>query len=359
MSVENCIQQIKNNIQNGRYANESMVSQGALLPILQSLNWPVYDISVVIPEYTIEGKRVDFALCHPPGHPKVFIEVKRTGMIEGADRQLFEYAFHQGVPMAILTDGRDWSFFLPAEEGNYQERCVYKLDILERDLAESVERFRRYLNFSKVCSDEALSDARRDYRDTSRIRKLEETLPKAWSKLLDESEEILVELIAEKTEDLCGYKPNNELVSKFLKSQIIPTMQETGIQKTSQPIISDVSVSKSQIYFIYKGKKYDKRKAIEVPISLLKLMAKDDAFFLQKFTNQSHGRRNGRYLDKDKYKLYPNDRQRCERCSVEIVPGWWFGTNISNPTKTKIIELACRVAGLKFGKDVIIHFENA
>ena len=33
--------------------------------------------------------------------------------------------------LAILTDGREWNFFLPAEHGNYAERSVYKLDIVD------------------------------------------------------------------------------------------------------------------------------------------------------------------------------------------------------------------------------------
>ena len=33
--------------------------------------------------------------------------------IDGADRQLFEYAFHEGVPMAVLTDGQELEFLSP------------------------------------------------------------------------------------------------------------------------------------------------------------------------------------------------------------------------------------------------------
>jgi hypothetical protein len=37
----------------------------------------------------------------------VFIEVKQIGRSDGGERQLFEYAFHRGVPMTILTDGQE------------------------------------------------------------------------------------------------------------------------------------------------------------------------------------------------------------------------------------------------------------
>ena len=53
---------------------------------------------------------------------------------------MFQYAFHEGVQFVILTDGQEWDFFLPAEQGDYAERRVYKLNIIERDLEECVSK---------------------------------------------------------------------------------------------------------------------------------------------------------------------------------------------------------------------------
>ena len=127
--LEQDISDIRENLRRGRYPNEAAVSQGIVRRLLATLGWPVYDPQVVYPEYTLEGRRVDFALCHPANEPRIFIEVKGVGKATGAERQLFEYAFHQGVPLAVLTDGREWSFFLPAGAGSYDERRIYKLDL--------------------------------------------------------------------------------------------------------------------------------------------------------------------------------------------------------------------------------------
>ena len=35
-------------------------------------------------------------------------------------------------PFVVLTDGETWSFYLPAEQGSYEDRRVYKLDLFER-----------------------------------------------------------------------------------------------------------------------------------------------------------------------------------------------------------------------------------
>ena len=205
MAIENHIEKVRDRLRRGEYTSEAAVSQGILLPALHELGWPVFDTSVVVPEYSLEGRRVDYALCHPANRPSVFVEVKKVGLSDGADRQLFEYAFHLGIPMAILTDGQEWSFYLPGEQGRYDERRVYKLDLLEREIEEAVKRLEKYLSYERVCSGKALESGREDYQNVARDREIETILPKAWSALLEEPDSLLLELLAEKAEDLCGY----------------------------------------------------------------------------------------------------------------------------------------------------------
>jgi len=83
MTILNLLQNIRDGIQEGRFTSEAAVSQGIVLPTLQLLGWPVFDISVVIPEFSIEGRRVDYALCHPANKPSVFVEVKKIGFTAG------------------------------------------------------------------------------------------------------------------------------------------------------------------------------------------------------------------------------------------------------------------------------------
>src|SRR5262245_38408051 len=108
MSLEKDIEDIRAGIKAGRFSNEASVSQGIVLRILNALDWPTYETQVVCPEFSLEGRRVDFALCRPGGQPIAFVEVKQVGQSEGAERQLFEYAFVKGVQLAVLTDGQEW-----------------------------------------------------------------------------------------------------------------------------------------------------------------------------------------------------------------------------------------------------------
>ena len=218
MTLKEHIDDIRDNLEKGIYIGEAAVSQGIVLRLLEVLTWPKFNPQVIIPEYSVEGRRVDFALCHPPSKPIVFIEVKQVGNIEGAERQLFEYAFHEGVPIAILTDGREWRFFHPTAQGDYRERQVGELNLSEGDNEENIKRLNRYLNYESIRTGEAVEAIKTDYEEVVQQRQVATRLPEAWNKLLEEADEFLLHAVAEKTEDLCDHRPTDEQVLDFLKS---------------------------------------------------------------------------------------------------------------------------------------------
>ena len=113
MTLKEHIEDIRESLEEGLFTSEAAVSNSIVLRLLDALNWPRYNPQVIIPEYSVGGRRVDFALCPPSSKPLVFIEVKQSETLKGGEQQLFEYAFYEGVPIAILTDGQKWRFFHP------------------------------------------------------------------------------------------------------------------------------------------------------------------------------------------------------------------------------------------------------
>lgn len=354
MALSDHLKKVQEGLRQGTYTSEASVSQGILLPALHELDWPVFDTSLVVPEFSVENRRVDFALCHPKNKPAVFIEVKNVGLSDGADRQLFEYAFHLGVPMAILTDGQEWSFYLPGEQGRYDERRVYKIDLLERSLDEIESRLVRYLKYQNVTSGEALKSARSDYQNVSRYRIIANNLPKAWDSLIQEQDSLLLELLAEKVEDLCGYKPDLDVCGQFLEKQINPYNTPAVEKKTVRKILTRTSNSKipssnksrtrkvEDYTLVFKDQKISAGSARKVMTILFELLAKEDGTFLERFASRKHGRKR-RYIAKDKYDLYPGRPDLAEENSVEVVSGWWLGTNYSRKNIQDIIDLAFEV----------------
>lgn len=216
--MKHVIQIIQQQIKEGFFTNEASVIRGIINPILQKLNWPINDVRVVRPEYTVGNQRVDIALFHN-NQPFIFIEAKKIGAADGAERQLFEYAFHSGVPILILTDGPTWHFFLTAGLGTYEQRKVNKLDLIEYDdLEQLCSKFSDYLDYSNVITGKAQKILQKDYEDINREREIIRTLPNAWKKIIDENDELLFELVANKVEELCNYKPSKGSVFKYLSN---------------------------------------------------------------------------------------------------------------------------------------------
>ena len=243
MTLREHVDAIRNGLREGLFTNEAQVSHGIVGRLLDALDWPRYNTKVVIPEYSVQGTRVDFALCHPQSKPAIFIEVKKVGQIdEKGERQLFEYAFHEGVPVAVLTDGKEWHFFYPSGQGNYNERRVCKLDLITGDSEESTVRLNRYLNYQSIRTGDALQAIAHDYQNVSRQQQIEMSLPEAWKKLVEEADEFLLEVVAEKTESLCGYKPTGEQVLNFLSCLDIEKVEAPPKKDTAplpSPMIPD------------------------------------------------------------------------------------------------------------------------
>lgn len=223
MALEDTIADVVGKLREGAFPNEQSVSQGIVLRILSDLHWDVFENSVVWPEYaTAGGGRADFALCEPRSKPKVLIEVKQPGKSQGGVRQSLEYAFHTGVPFVVLTDGQTWSFYLPAEAGNYEDRRVFKLDLYDQPADRSAAILERYLHWEGVASGKALESARSEYRSQARRTLARQAIPEAWMQLVEQRDELLIELVGAAVESKEGIQPSDRDVAEFLQSLSSP-----------------------------------------------------------------------------------------------------------------------------------------
>ena len=60
MAISDHIKKVREGLRRSNaFPSEASVSQGILLPALHELGWPIFDIRVVVPEFSLEGRRVD------------------------------------------------------------------------------------------------------------------------------------------------------------------------------------------------------------------------------------------------------------------------------------------------------------
>jgi hypothetical protein len=364
MALENTLNDIVTRLRQGRFPNEQAISQGIVLRVLQELGWDTWDTAIVWPEFQTGEGRSDFALCHPPTKPAVFIEVKQPGKAEDAVRQALEYAFHTGVPFIVLTDGRTWSFYLPAEQGSYEDRRVYKLDLFERLPVEAAESLKRYLERVRVETGEALETARKEYRSRNRRSQAKAAIPEAWRELVEKGDELLVEMLAGAVESKAGVRPDDNDVAEFLanlgKTFIADSPQkrtpqtERAFQSNSSVTSNSESTRSGHLTLLEKTHSYHNAK--DAMVIVLRELAKSDSTFLERCSQHPDAQgRKRRYIARTPEELYP-DREDLREMRETLPGGWFVATNLNNVLKKNIIRLAADVASLKFGKDIAIEF---
>lgn len=203
-----------------RDPDEAATKQGVVLKLLYLAGWNTFDISEVVPEYTVEYRRVDFAL-QPRTPNAAFIEVKRPGEnLENHQQQLLEYCFQEGVKLAALTNGQTWWLYLPLRQGNWEQRRFLTIDLKSQKPAVVEQRFMEYLSRDKVTSGQAVTEAENLLQSRQRVEITNKTIIEAWNHIVETPDDILIDLLTETTERICGFKTDPELVRQFLSRRV-------------------------------------------------------------------------------------------------------------------------------------------
>ena len=234
LTTKKHINDIRNRLKNEEYPNERAVRQCIIDRLLRELGWPTHAPQIVYPEYSIEGAGVvDYVLYDSKSKkPRVLIEAKQVDNIAGKQEELFDYVSCINVPIAILTDGRQWIFFHPTGKGEWKEHGIY-LDLSTEDAEKSAERLERYLDYEAICTGEADKMIKQDYDNLVIEKEIESHLPNAWENVIEKENELLAELMAKEIIGLCGHRPTNEHVLDFLKAleKIEPSIESSGRKK--------------------------------------------------------------------------------------------------------------------------------
>ena len=323
--------------------DEAAVKQGVIMRILNALGWDTFDIEEVKPEHSVGSRKVDYAL-RINGRNKVFLEAKRPNEDLGnpaPQLQLLDYSFREGVPLAVLTNGLHWWFYLPLREGSWEERRFYNNDIAKDDITDTVNRLTDFLSRDNVSSGEAIKNAESHLTLLRSEREIDETLPKAWAQLISDPDKMLVELLDDKVEELCGRWAGPERTKRFLTGWT-KTIQVRSIPTASLiPSTSPVSrrdaehprkrKKTSPVTFTFRDKKVQVKAWWEVLTKLAEVIYENHR---HEFSDKVRGL-SGWYSS--------------EYTSLRIAPkpvgnsGWYVYTNISgNNTKSKCYELVAK-----------------
>lgn len=171
----------------------------------------------------------------------------------------------------------------------------------------------------------------------------------------------MIELVADRVESLCGYKPEPDLVAEFLAQQIVqrqPARASGATRPTPLPAPAPAppgrGAASSGFGFRLGGRDVPCRNARDVLVSVFEELVKRDPSFPERFTSLPKHGRTRRYLARERDELYPGRPDLVANHSHRLSCGWWLGVNISRKQVERIIRMACGVADLRFGRDLVI-----
>lgn len=214
---------------------ETQAKRSIIEPICDSLDWDTSDPDEVRLEYsTSSGGRIDYALLNNK-KPIILLEAKKPGeSLDNHGEQVLRYAFDIGAPLAVLTNGIEWWLYLPREDGHWEERKFYTIDILAQEIDSICDRLIEFLSKDNVISGNALDNAKKMRKSREGKQKTQATLPEVWEEIINEPNKLLVELLIEETERKCGFKPSEQQTKDFI-SKITRPVDALPVRTRRQP----------------------------------------------------------------------------------------------------------------------------
>ena len=352
---------------------EAQVKLAVIQPILRALDWDDSDPDEFDPEFPVPEGNVDYALLRAPDNPLVFIEAKRPGGVDvKAEEQLFRYANNKGVPFLILTDGNLWDFYLSMAAGDPPDRQFYRVELTnEERIPEYVQSLETYLRKNRVVSEQARVDAEQRHKTNRESGKARKAIPGVWRTLLETPDDMLRDLLAEEVARECGTRPRLEDVEAFLKRLSSEAVQSpprsrpprsTTASTTPRRQSMESGPASSQtmrnrpskiVGFVLGDKEATPGNATQTLAEVLNEFARRDSGFMERFADKTVGEIR-RLVARKRDDLYINSPHLIDS-SLRLENGWWLATNSNTGQKREYIQIACEVAGVKFGSQLTLQ----
>ncbi|MYD73835.1 MAG: hypothetical protein F4Y11_06215 [Chloroflexi bacterium] len=111
--------------------SETLTRYALIDPLLRGLGWDTGDPSQVLPEYRSAAGSADYALLGLSGSPQVMVEAKKLGthLDVKVRQQVTSYCQEEGVPFAVITDGRRWEIYDIFQPAAMKDSLVATLDL--------------------------------------------------------------------------------------------------------------------------------------------------------------------------------------------------------------------------------------
>ncbi len=111
--------------------SEALTRYALIDPLLRGLGWDTGDPAQVLVEFRSPAGSADYALLGTSSKPQVIIEAKRLGthLDPKVRQQVTSYCQEEGVPFAVITDGKRWEIYDIFQRAAMKDSIVATLDL--------------------------------------------------------------------------------------------------------------------------------------------------------------------------------------------------------------------------------------
>jgi hypothetical protein len=139
--------------------------------------------------------------------------------LDDLHKQLVAFATREAAELAVHTDGVRWCFYLPSEKGALKQKQCHSFDLLKCKPEVATSDLIGLLSRDHVASGEHLEAAKTACQRLKR-KSAAEILPEAWNKILAGPNKILVEILNDAAEKICGCKAEPARIEEFIRANL-------------------------------------------------------------------------------------------------------------------------------------------
>jgi len=207
------------NEQKSLHVDEASIKQAVVLRLLSLLEWDIFNVEEICPNFSSDASTVSYALRIDHAG-KVLLDVKRDHEgTDGLHKQLVDLAAREAFELCVHTDGPRWWFYLPSAKGGLSQKRCHVIDLIDQKPEHAAADLIAFLSREKVADGGHLEAAMAAHQSQKR-KMAAEFLPEAWNKVMAGPNKILVEILSDATEKLCGCKPDPGVVEGFIRQYV-------------------------------------------------------------------------------------------------------------------------------------------
>ena len=211
--------------------NEETAKFQIIAPVLKGLGWDPFsaDVSYEHRVETAKGSgRVDIAL-RGETHTVAHIEAKAPGQdLNRHAKQAVGYAFDDGVDICALTTGLEWRLYLPRANRPHGQRRFTTLNLQDDPIDQLAEDLDTFLGKGNLLSGHSEHRATEVLEARRQADHLNTKLPEIWSRMVNQPDERLVELIVGQAYEELNLRPAAEQVKAVLRGSRVPAVSPPG-----------------------------------------------------------------------------------------------------------------------------------